>query len=200
MERNDLAKYSVVERLRDGREVTIRAISPGDKGRIAEALRELSSESFYRRTFSPKRDLSPDDLTQLTDVDFDNVVALTAVMNEEGQERIVGGGRYIRMGVTAALNAEVAFLIDDAHQGFGIGSRIFRHLVSIARASGITTFEADVLPSNFGMLKVFDRSGLPVTRTMARDAVHVTIALAAGEQGGQRAAGTELSNASGGQP
>jgi GNAT superfamily N-acetyltransferase len=182
MERNDIANYSVTERLRDGRPVTIRAIRSDDKGRMADALRDVSPESLYRRTFSVKRDLDDHELKQLTEVDFENVVALLAIMKEEGQDRIVGGGRYIRTGASGTvLRAEVAFLIDDAHQGLGIGSRIFKHLVAIARASGITQFEAEVLPSSEGMLRLFTRSGLPVARTTSRDSIHVTIELNAAD-------------------
>jgi RimJ/RimL family protein N-acetyltransferase len=180
MNRNDIANYSVTDRLRDGRQVTIRAIRPDDKGAMADALREVSPESLYRRTFSAKRDLSDDDLRRLTEVDFENVVALVVVMNEEDQDRIVGGGRYVRTGISgAAMKAEVAFLIDDAHQGLGIGSRMFKHLVAIAHASGVTQFEAEVLPSNEGMLRLFLRSGLPMAQARTRDSVHVTIELTA---------------------
>jgi len=73
-----------------------------------------------------------------------------------------GRGRYIR---TSGQRAEVAFLIGDAFQGLGIASLLFKHLVAIARDSGVTQFEAEVLPSNEAMLKVFSRSGIPVTRT-----------------------------------
>jgi RimJ/RimL family protein N-acetyltransferase len=177
MKKDDIANYSAIESLKGGQQVTIRAIRPDDRGQMADALRKLSAESFYRRTFSPKRDLSEGDLRKLTEVDFKNVVALVAVLNEEGQDRIVGGSRYIRMGDAVPRNAEVAFLIDDDHQGMGIGSRIFKHLVAIALASGITQLEAEVLPSNDGMLRLFDRSGLPVSRTMMRDSVHVLIKL-----------------------
>ena len=67
-----------------GGTVTIRAIRPDDKGRMVDALRDVSPESLYRRTFSAKRDLSDDDLKQLTEVDFENVVALVAVMTRRG--------------------------------------------------------------------------------------------------------------------
>jgi GNAT superfamily N-acetyltransferase len=178
MERNDIANYSVKERLRDGRTVTIRAIRPDDKGRMADTLRQVSPESLYRRTFSAKRDLSSEELKNLTEVDFVNIVALVAFIKTEEHDRIAGGGRYIRTGESdAALKAEVAFLIDDVYQGLGIGSRIFKHLVRIARASGITQFEAEVLPANDGMLRLFARSGLPVVSTPSRDSVHVTIDL-----------------------
>lgn len=180
MNRNAIANYSVTERLRDGRQVVIRAIRPDDKGAMADALREVSPESLYRRTFSAKRDLSDDDLRRLTEVDFENIVALVVVMNEEDQDRIVGGGRYVRTGISGAvMKAEVAFLIDDEHQGLGIGSRMFKHLVAIARASGVTQFEAEVLPSNEGMLRLFSRSGLPMAQARTRDSVHVTIELTA---------------------
>jgi GNAT superfamily N-acetyltransferase len=178
MQNNEIANYLVTERLRDGRPVTIRAIRPEDKGGIVDAFRDVSPESFYRRIFSAKRDLSDKELKHLTEVDFENVVALVAVMEEEAQDRIVGGGRYIRTGTSGdALKAEVAFLIDDRHQGLGIGSRIFKHLVNMARASGISQFEAEVLPSNESMLKLFTRSGLPVVSARASDTVHVTIDL-----------------------
>jgi len=184
MQRNDRESYSVTEKLRNGRIVTIRAIRSDDKGRIADAFREVSPESLYRRTFSAKRDLGAEDLRRLTEVDFEDVVALVAIMMEEGQDRIVGGGRYVRTGASGGLvKAEVAFLIDDAHQGLGIGSRVFRHLVSFALASEIVQFEAEVLPSNDSMLRLFTRSGLPVSRTMTRDSVHVTIDLTAEAKG-----------------
>ena len=178
MQKNDIANYLVTESLRDGRIVTIRAIRPDDKGSMADAFLEVSPESLYSRTFSARRNLSDDDLKQLTEVDFENVVALVVEMNEEGQDRIVGGGRYVRILTSGtAQTAEVAFLIDDAHQGFGLGSRIFKHLVTIARDSGITQFEAEVLPTNEGMLRLFTRSGLPMISTRSRDSVHVTIEL-----------------------
>jgi RimJ/RimL family protein N-acetyltransferase len=79
----------------------------------------------------------------------------------------------------AGPRAEVAFLIDDAHQGLGLGSRIFKHLVTIARASGITQFEAEVLPGNRAMLALFARSGLPMKRHLEEGAVHVTLSLSA---------------------
>jgi RimJ/RimL family protein N-acetyltransferase len=178
MNKNDIVQYSAIEKLRDGRNVTIRAIRPEDKGDIAEQVKQLSPETVYLRTFAPKRALDDRDLKRMTDVDFENVVALVAVVAGGGQEQIVGGGRYFRMGEgEAARTAEVAFLIGDPYQGLGIGSRIFRHLVSIARATGIEKFEAIVLPSNDNMLRLFERSGLKVTKMREEDTLHVTIGL-----------------------
>jgi len=178
MKKNDRVNYTSTEHLRDGRPLIIRAIRPDNKGSLIDALNKVSPQSLYFRLFSGKRKFSDEEMNQMTAVDFINIVALVAVLDEDGSDKIVGGGRYIRIGPSGTgQRAEVAFLIDDAHQGLGIGSRIFKHLVEIARESGITHFEAEVLPSNAPMLRLFARSGFPVGKTMTRDSVHVTIQL-----------------------
>jgi len=171
---DDIKNYNVTESLRDQRSVTIRAVRPDDKGLIIDGLNTVSAESIYRRFLTIKKEITPQGLRQVTEVDFKNVVALVAVVEKEGSAQIAGGGRYIR---TIGQRAEVAFLVGDAFQGLGIASRIFKHLVAIARDSGITQFEAEVLPSNEAMFKVFARSGIPLTRTVTRDSVHVLMEL-----------------------
>ncbi len=177
MTRNDIVNYSVQDRLRDGRTMTIRAMRPDDAGLVAEGLRRVSPESLYRRTFSARRTFTDKEIARMVNIDFERIVSLVAVRQEEGKDRIVGGGRYVRTGDAAGKSAEVAFLIDDTYQGMGIGSRVFKHLLIIARASGITRFEAEVLPANEAMMRVFTRSGVPVTTTRTRDSVYVLMEL-----------------------
>ncbi len=174
MTSNDIAQYNVTEILRDQRPVTIRAIRPDDKGLVIETFSEASPESIYRRLFEVKKELTEQELRLVTEVDFADVVQLVAVLEKDGREHVVGGGRYMR-GI--GQKAEVAFLIDDEFQGLGIAPRIFKHLVTIARASGITHFEAEVLPSNEAMLKVFARAGVAVETTPAEGYVYVLMDL-----------------------
>jgi RimJ/RimL family protein N-acetyltransferase len=178
MTRSDIVDYSVIERLRDGRPVTIRAIHPDDKGLVIEALSDVSADSIYRRLFVTKKELTEEGLKKITEVDFENVVALVAVLEKDAKDHIAGGGRYFRSGGSGSQQkAEVAFLVTDVFQGLGIASRIFKHLVAIARASGITHFEAEVLPSNDAMLKVFSRSGIPFTRTGSPEFIYLLMDL-----------------------
>jgi GNAT superfamily N-acetyltransferase len=50
-------------------------------------------------------------------------------------------------------------VVEDAHQGRGIGSVLLEHLADAARENGITRFVAEVLPENGGMLRVFSDFG-----------------------------------------
>ncbi len=88
----------------------------------------------------------------------------------------MGAARYI---VAQPGRAEVAFAVEDAHQGRGIGPALLRHLANIARGAGLEEFIAEVLPENASMLKVFERSGLAVTTRHGQGVVHVVLRLPA---------------------
>ncbi|MGB8435185.1 MAG: GNAT family N-acetyltransferase [Burkholderiales bacterium] len=166
----DASQYSAVETLRNGRRAEIRALKPTDRAGMLAAVANMNEDARYRRFFAPKRAFSEKEIEYFLNVDFVHHVALVAVL--EGA--IVGGGRYIE---SEPGRAEVAFAVDDDHQGLGIASRLMRHLALIAREAGVKELIAEVLPDNAPMLKVFERSGLPMTLRRDPDVVHVTLEL-----------------------
>ena len=170
----DTSGYSAFEMLRDGRRVEIRALQAADRADLLAAFDRMSDQSRYYRFFAPKRALTDNEIAYLTDVDFVNHVALVVVLDAPGRRLVVGGGRYI---VTHPGCAELAFGVDDAHQGLGIAPAVLRHLTTIARAAGLDELHAEVLAGNTPMLKVFERCGLPVTRASESGAVHITLHL-----------------------
>lgn len=175
---NNIMNFSVTEHMHDQRQITIRAVRPDDKDLVLKGLPRLGAGSMYRRFFAVKSGFTNNEWKAFTEVDFVNVVQLVAVLEEGGEDWVIAGGRYMRSGVSGAgQKAEVAFLIGDPVQGQGIGTMLFNHLVAIARASGIAEFEAEVLPSNTTMLKVFKKSGYPVKTSATRESVHVLIDL-----------------------
>jgi GNAT superfamily N-acetyltransferase len=72
---------------------------------------------------------------------------------------------------------EVGLVVDDLNQRRGIGTVLFASLSRDAQRAGIRRLRAEILASNRGMLRVLQDSGLPMTRTAARDAVEVVIEL-----------------------
>lgn len=177
MNRDDIANYNVVAKLRDQRPVTIRAIRPGDKGLLQEAFRGLEASSIYTRFFGPRKEFTDRELIEATEVDFTRTVALVACVRESAGERVIGGGRYFTLERTDPPSAEVAFLVEEDFHGQGLASTLFTHLLLIGRNQGIARFEADVLPGNKKMLRVFERTGLPVVTKASSDSFHVTIHL-----------------------
>jgi len=153
--------------------ISIRGTRPDDRERIVKAFRALDPESIYQRFFVRRKKLSGEELRRLTESDGIRDVVLVATVPGGNQEIIVGLGRYVRNGASA----DIAFTVAEHYQGRGIASELLQRLIGIARRNGVSQFEADVLADNAPMLKVFQRSGLPMKETQADDIVHLTFFL-----------------------
>jgi RimJ/RimL family protein N-acetyltransferase len=178
MNRDNVANYTVLEKLRGQRPVTIRAIRPGDKELLRDAFKGLEASSIYTRFFGPRKDLTDRELMEATEIDFIRTVAIVASVQENAGERIIGGGRYFALeGPGQPSSAEIAFLVEEDYHGQGLASILLKHLLLIGRQQGISQFEADVLHANKKMLRVFERSGLSVVTKASSDSIHVTMKL-----------------------
>jgi len=170
---SNVAAYLVKEELKDGNEVTFRAMHPDDKERLVNAFLHLQPQTIRMRFFYPKKSLSEDDLRWLDEIGHGDHVGLVATVPSGRDELIIGEGSYAALGRTA----EVGFTVAEAWQGQGIASRLLQHLARIARDRGIGQFEAYVHKENSPMLAVFRHSGLPMTTGDAEGVLHVTLLL-----------------------
>lgn len=146
--------------LSDGGTVLIRPIRPDDASALARFHERLSPESVYLRYFSPHPRLSEAELTFLTTVDYRWRMAMVAILGDD----IVGVARY--EGKEGATGAEVAFLIQDSHQGRGIGTVLLEWLAAAARQAGIAEFYATTLWENQRMVGVFRDAGFQAKMTV----------------------------------
>ena len=174
----DARNYSVYDELLDGRRVLVRAIRPDDKKVLLEGFGRLTDESVHRRFFSMKKGLTERDLAYFTELDFIRHVALLAFVDESESQLGVGVGRFIvEDHHPTPGTAEIAFTVDDAHQGLGVGTALLKHLVAIARDLGLRQFRAEVLAENRAMLHVFSHSGLPMRQTRSSGVAEVYLSL-----------------------
>jgi acetyl coenzyme A synthetase (ADP forming)-like protein len=175
-----LRDYAEPVILRDGASLTLRALRPSDKPLLAALFARLSPQSIHYRVFGQQGPLSDKQLAYLSELDFAAHVGLAAAISApDGVERIVGVGRYIRVdthgaAVASAPRAEVAFTVEDAFQGRGIGTLLLEHLAEIAHSSGVEQIVADVLADNARMMEVFAESGFVVERALDAGVFHVT--------------------------
>lgn len=158
--------------LGDGTSALIRPITPADAGALADFHVRQSAESRYLRYFSPKPELTQTELERFTTVDFVDRAAF--VVEERGE--FVAWASYERW--NNRDDAEVAFMVDDAHHGKGIATLLLEHLAAVARSNGIERFTAQTLGDNRGMLTVFAKAGWPVHRRFDSGVVDVDFSLA----------------------
>jgi len=156
--------------LSDGSTVHVRPVRPDDADGLVAFHARLSPESIYRRFFTSHPRLSPAEVDRFTCVDGDDRMALVAAL--KGQ--IVGIARYDRFSAAPA-EAEVAFVVEDAHQGHGLGTLLLEHLAAYARAQGVDTFRAETLWDNRAMQEVFRRAGFIEEAHQDREIVDVRL-------------------------
>ena len=138
--------------LRDGRTAHIRPIRPEDAELLVTFYGRVSDRSKYYRFFSPMPQLSERDVAHFTRVDHVGRVAFVVTL----QDQIIAVGRY---DVIKPAQAEVAFLVEDQHQGRGIAQLLLEHLAQAGRERGVERFVAEVLPDNDAMIQTFREAG-----------------------------------------
>jgi RimJ/RimL family protein N-acetyltransferase len=142
-------------RTRDGAQVDVRPIEPGDKDAMRDGFARLSPESRYERFLSPLDQLSNSMLRYLTEVDHHDHEALIALDPSDG--RAVGVARYVREEDPEV--AEAAIIVADDWHGRGLGTALLHELAERAREEGIHRFTALVLARNEDMIDMLFRLG-----------------------------------------
>ena len=154
--RQRLAAYltAVPIRARDGTELLLRPVLPGDSARTVTGHVEFSGETLYRR-FQTTRIPSPALMHYLFEVDYvDHFVWVIT----EPDGSFVADGRFVRDPENPTF-AEIAFIVGDSYQGRGIGTYLVGAVSVIARFEGIEKFTARVLSENAPMRAILDRFG-----------------------------------------
>ncbi|MEU3187542.1 GNAT family N-acetyltransferase [Streptomyces sp. NPDC006923] len=165
--------------LRDGATARIRPITTGDAERLVSFYEQVSDESKYYRFFAPYPRLSDRDVHRFTHHDYVDRVGLAVTVGGE----FIATVRYDRIdslgrpASAPADEAEVAFLVQDAHQGRGVASALLEHIAAVARERGIRRFAAEVLPANNKMIKVFRDAGYTQRRSFEDGSVHLSLDL-----------------------
>jgi len=157
----DASRYAADAVIRDGRCVHLRAIRPDDRQALLDGFHQLTGQSVYFRFLGAKQELTEAELRYFTELDFERHVAIVASIEEAGEEKPIGVGRYIRTAADPDGGvAELAITIAEDYQLHGVGTVLFEQLVCIARRKGIARLTAEVLPCNRVMLDIFRHSGL----------------------------------------
>lgn len=156
----------------DGATVHIRPITPDDADGLLGLHARSSERTRYLRFFGPYPRVSDKDLFHFTNVDHHDRVALIVLLGEE----VIAVGRYERL--PDRDEAEVAFLVEDEHQGRGLGSVLLEHLAAAAQERGIRRFVAEVLAENRKMISIFRAAGYEPTRSYQEGVVHLVFDIA----------------------
>jgi acetyltransferase len=144
-------------RLRDGREVLIRAARSADESLIQAFVGGLSLVSRYQRFFLSLRELPRTMMDHLLRPDPGAEAALLALNAHDGSNDVVGLVQYA--GASDGGSAEAAVVVADAWRRSGLATRLLSDLAEVAASAGLTHIEADILRDNVAALKLASKLG-----------------------------------------
>ncbi len=157
-------KYSKDVILKDGRSALLRPIMPEDEPLLVKMLENASSQSLYLRFFGHVPKVTHKWLTRFTHIDYDREIAIVAqIKNEDGTSELMGVVRIIED--AWGESAEYAILVADKYQGLSLGNLLTDYILEIARERGIKKIVASVLPTNSGMIHMFEKRGFSIDRS-----------------------------------
>jgi GNAT superfamily N-acetyltransferase len=143
--------------LSDGRSVVMRPVLPQDAQAEQLFVRGLSPASRLLRFHIGIRELSPDTLRALTDIDQRRHVGIVAQRDDDADEPvIVADARYVMQDDSG--EAEFALAVADEWQGAGLGRALMTRLLAHARKHGVTRLAGEVLHDNARMIQMVRRA------------------------------------------
>jgi acyl-CoA hydrolase/RimJ/RimL family protein N-acetyltransferase len=160
-------------RVRDGREVRVRPTRTTDSHAMQELFHRLSEDDVRTRFFQKLTSLTDTAAQHLCSVDYDEEMAFAAVVGPPEHERIVATSSYYLNPATGL--ADVGYMVDPDWRNTGLAGVLQARMIEYARERGVRGFTADVLTTNHAMMRVFQRSGHPLTVSRGFSDQEVTI-------------------------
>jgi RimJ/RimL family protein N-acetyltransferase len=159
---------------KSGLEIFLRPAKISDEPLLKEFFYAFSDESLYRRFMSMLKSMPHERLQTFAVIDYTQDMVILAINKKgEDKEEVIGIGQYSVDDVTHT--ADIAFAVRDNYQGQGIGTELLNYLTVLAKKQGLLGFTADVLFDNISMLRVFDKMGFDIKKTIDSGTYHLTM-------------------------
>ena len=164
----------------DGREVNIRCITQNDVALLVDLFYHLSAQTrrlrFHCGSPNCPEELIRREAIKICQLAPEQQIALVAIASENNGEHAVGTARFVRR-TPDDIEGEVGIVVRDDYQGVGVGTRLMFELIQAARAMGIIQFKGWILPDNHRMLKMINKSGLPIEQNTQHGEKHVVVSI-----------------------
>ncbi|WP_289019426.1 GNAT family N-acetyltransferase [Desulfobacter postgatei] len=168
-------EIETIHTFKDDLQVRFRAIKPSDEEQMRRLFYRFSDNAIYYRYFSPIKAMPHAKMQAYVNVDYREVLSVVGLVGEPGNQTIIAEARIAKHPDKPFM--DMAFVVDEAYQGFGIASFLLKMLTRLAKELGAVKITADVLSSNRAMLKVFEKGEYPLTAKLDGGAYAISIDL-----------------------
>jgi acyl-CoA hydrolase/GNAT superfamily N-acetyltransferase len=160
-----------------GLKVRFRVIKPSDEEGMRRLFYRFSDEAIYRRYFYPVKTMPHNKMQEYVNIDYRQVMSIVALVGEPEQGDIIAEARFSTD--KQSSYGELAFVVDEKYQGLGIATYLYEMLIRLAKERGLKGFNAAVLHTNKGMMRVFEKGDLAINVRVLNGVYKLVIPFAA---------------------
>jgi acetyltransferase len=151
------SQYESYHTLKDGTVVLLRPIRPEDEPLILELFKTFSKETIVDRFFHVIKVTTHEQLVRYTQIDYEREIAIIAVGQPPGRERILGIVQLVFE--PRGDKAEFAIVVGDPWQGKGLGKKLMEVCISIAKERGVKFLWGEIILDNVPMINLSKKMG-----------------------------------------
>jgi acetyltransferase len=160
---------------KSGLSLFIRPMKPEDAKMLQTLWSTFSSKTLYYRFSKQIKELPPELLVTLTQIDYDREIALVAIHRGENGYEMLGVGRLY--GAIGADFSEFSVVVGDPWQGLGIGAQLLSRLIFIAKDRNIKTIWGLIQRENKNMIELARSLNFTVTGDPGDPQVEATLTI-----------------------
>jgi acetyltransferase len=150
---------ATVHELDSGLRIGLRLARPSDAPRVRSFLERLSRETRVKRFFMAMPDIDERTVNHFTFYNPRQRIVVAATAPLAGVEEMIG---LADIALVDTGVAELGIVVDDEHQGSGVGTALLEAVSSLAAANGATHLRAELLDHNKPMIRLLERLGRTV--------------------------------------
>jgi acetyltransferase len=141
-----------------GQSFLIRPIRPEDAEAHAALIRRVPPEDMRYRFFTAMREVAPEQMARLTQIDYEREMAFIAV--RETDQATVGVSRLVREMTTP--RGEFAIVVQPDAKGLGLAAHLMQRLIDWGKSVGLSEIVGTVLADNHPMIGFVRRLGFDI--------------------------------------
>jgi acetyltransferase len=148
-----------VHELDSGMRIGLRLTRPSDAPRVRAFLERLSRQTRVKRFFMAMPEIDERTVSHFTFYNPRQRIVVAATAPLAGVEEVIG---LADIALVDTGVAELGIVVDDEHQGSGVGTALLEAVSSLAAAHGATHLRAELLDHNRPMIRLLERVGRTV--------------------------------------
>ena len=154
---------------KNGVKVRFRPIKPSDEEQMRRLFYRFSDEAIYYRYFYCVTTMPHSKMQEYVNVDWNDTMSIVGLVGEPGEGILIAEARYLLD--KSGHSAELALIVDEKHNNLGIATYMVNSLIKLGKKRNIDVFTAEILFSNFAIMKVFKKA-CPNLRSKLEDSVY----------------------------